>query len=99
MKPFIERVIEASAWHYGIPPEGIRTGAKGKESQARGVAAFIIRRRMMLSLPQLGDLFNVHHTTILHWMKKIEREWNLYCFTIREIETRAIGEEDREEQQ
>jgi chromosomal replication initiation ATPase DnaA len=66
------RVMAVTAEQFGWTPEDL-TGPSRRVGVAfaRHVAMYLCRTRTPLSLPALGRLFDRHHTSVMHAVRKI----------------------------
>ena len=71
------RILDACADAYQIPRGRMRARRRyGPDVEARSVAAYLIRRRYApgMSYPEIAKcLGNVHHTTVIAAVERIER--------------------------
>jgi chromosomal replication initiator protein len=71
----VERITRAVAARHGTEPERIASGGRAPELvRARHIAIYLCRELTQLSLPQIGARFDRDHSTVLHAVRKIERE-------------------------
>lgn len=70
-----ERVIQLESCvcrYYGITSDEIRLKTRlQKIREARQILYYILRLKTRLPLAKIGDLYNQHHATVLHSVKKI----------------------------
>lgn len=72
--PSPEVIIEETAKYYAIDPRAIQGSSRTKDIVlARQVSIYLIRSITNLSLPEIGKVFNQHHTTIMHSLDKVEK--------------------------
>lgn len=72
--PSPEIIIEETAKYYSMEPAAITGSSRVKEIvQARQVSIYLIRSITSLSLPEIGKVFNQHHTTVMHSLEKVEK--------------------------
>lgn len=72
--PSPEVIIEETAKYYSIDTKAILGSARNKDIVlARQVSIYLIRSITNLSLPEIGKVFNQHHTTIMHSLDKVEK--------------------------
>ncbi|MCD8146449.1 MAG: chromosomal replication initiator protein DnaA [Clostridiales bacterium] len=73
LTPSADVILEETAKFYGITPETIlSTSRKSNIILARQVSMYIIRSMTTLSLPEIGKIYDMHHTTVMHSIDKIE---------------------------
>ena len=72
--PSPEVIIEETAKYYSIDPKAILGSSRTKDIVlARQVSIYLIRSITNLSLPEIGKVFNQHHTTVMHSLDKVEK--------------------------
>ena len=72
--PSPEVIIEETAKYYSIDPKAILGSSRTKDIfLARQVSIYLIRSITNLSLPEIGKVFNQHHTTVMHSLDKVEK--------------------------
>ena len=72
--PSPEVIIDETAKYYSIDPKAILGSSRTKDIVlARQVSIYLIRSITNLSLPEIGKVFNQHHTTIMHSLDKVEK--------------------------
>ena len=76
---------------YSIEEQVLRGTLKNKNTaEARQIAMYLVRKLVGLSLPEIGREFARDHTTVLHALRKVEKELALpdsgLANTIRDIE-------------
>lgn len=72
--PSAEVIVEETSKYYGISQKDIMsTSRKADIVTARQVSMFIVRSITTLSLPEMGKFYNMHHTTVMHSIDKIEK--------------------------
>ncbi|MGM9537695.1 MAG: chromosomal replication initiator protein DnaA [Candidatus Onthomonas sp.] len=72
--PSPEVIIEETAKYYSIDPKAILGNSRTKDIVlARQVSIYLIRSITNLSLPEIGKVFNQHHTTVMHSLDKVEK--------------------------
>lgn len=72
--PSPEVIIEETAKYYAIDPKSILGNSRTKDIVlARQVSIYLIRSITNLSLPEIGKVFNQHHTTVMHSLDKVEK--------------------------
>ncbi len=73
LTPSADVILEETAKFYGISKETIlTTSRKANIILARQVSMYIIRSMTNLSLPEIGKIYDMHHTTVMHSIDKIE---------------------------
>ncbi|MCD8335408.1 MAG: chromosomal replication initiator protein DnaA [Clostridiales bacterium] len=73
LTPAPDVILEETAKFYGISKEAIlTTSRKSNIIRARQVSMYIIRSMTSLSLPEIGKIYDMHHTTVMHSIDKIE---------------------------
>ncbi|MCD7757743.1 MAG: chromosomal replication initiator protein DnaA [Clostridiales bacterium] len=73
LTPSADVILEETAKFYGISKETIlSTSRKSNILLARQVSMYIIRSMTNLSLPEIGKIYDMHHTTVMHSIDKIE---------------------------
>ena len=74
-KPTIEDVKRGVAGRFGIKSSDLmRKGNSQKIAQPRHVAIYLARELCGLTLVDIGKIFDKHHTTVLHSVRKIRSE-------------------------
>jgi len=70
-----ETIIETTADEFGVPTPDIKGGRRTKQlALARQVAMYLLRRKLNLSLKEIGFCFGGRdHTTVMHAIDKVER--------------------------
>lgn len=72
-----ERTIDAVADHLHVSAADLRAGSRARDvARARHVVAWILRRNGW-SFNQVGTALNVHHTTVMTGVQKVEANHNL----------------------
>lgn len=72
--PSPEVIIEETAKYYSMDPKAIMGNSRTKDIVlARQVSIYLIRSITNLSLPEIGKVFNQHHTTVMHSLDKVEK--------------------------
>lgn len=67
-----QRILAATAEHFGLTVDDLRSPRRDAEvTQPRQIAMYLCRELTGLTLPKIGDLFNRHHSTVIHAGKKI----------------------------
>ena len=73
--PSPEIIVEETAKYYSMDSKAILGASRMKDIVlARQVSIYLIRSITNLSLPEIGKVFNQHHTTVMHSLEKIEGE-------------------------
>ncbi len=73
--PTPELIIAEVSRFYSIDPSVIRSTLKNKNTaDARQIAMHLIRTMTNLSLPEIGREFGRDHSTVIHALKKVEKE-------------------------
>lgn len=73
----VEDVITLTAKHFDLNPQDLMGKSRaGRINNARQIAMYLAREMTDLSLPQIGEVFNRSHTTILHGYNKINDDLN-----------------------
>jgi chromosomal replication initiation ATPase DnaA len=68
-------IIDATARFYGYTPNQLLSPARTKNvAHARQTAMWLCRQLTTCSYPELGDIFDRDHTTIIHGVTKIQHE-------------------------
>lgn len=69
----IERILTATANHYGVSVEDIKSKKKSDQvANARHVAVYIIRRLTELPFKKIGEIVGRDHSTIMSSISKVE---------------------------
>lgn len=67
-----QRILAATAEHFGLTVDDLRSPRRDAEvTLPRQIAMYLCRELTDLTLPKIGDLFNRHHSTVIHAGKKI----------------------------
>lgn len=73
----IDDVIATTSKHFDLHPQDLMGKSRaGRINTARQIAMYLAREMTDLSLPQIGEVFNRSHTTILHGYNKINDDLN-----------------------
>ena len=73
--PTPELIIGEVSRFYDIDPSVIRSTQKNKNTaEARQIAMYLIRSMTNLSLPDIGREFGRDHSTVIHSLKKVEKD-------------------------
>jgi chromosomal replication initiator protein len=73
----MDMVLRAVAERFSLTPANLKQKSNMQQiAYPRQIAMFLIRDLTQASLPEIGRLFNKHHTTVLHSIQKIERQRN-----------------------
>jgi len=73
--PTPELIIGEVSRFYNIDPSVIRSTQKNKNTaEARQIAMYLIRSMTNLSLPDIGREFGRDHSTVIHSLKKVEKD-------------------------
>jgi chromosomal replication initiator protein len=73
----VEDVITTISKHFDLHPNDLMGKSRaGRINTARQIAMYLARELTDLSLPQIGEVFNRSHTTILHGYNKINDDLN-----------------------
>lgn len=67
------QLAAAAAIHYDIPVDVMRSRCRDTEIVIARHTAYWLLRRCDRSLPEIGRMFGVHHTTVLHGANRVER--------------------------
>ncbi|WP_341268181.1 chromosomal replication initiator protein DnaA [Gordonia malaquae] len=68
-------ILAISAEYFDISIEDLRGPSKVRNvTQARQIAMYLCRELTDLSLPKIGEAFDRDHTTVMHAVKKINKE-------------------------
>lgn len=75
VRRYSSRVIcDAVARAYSLPTSALRQHTRRRDiSHARQLAMWLLRRMSAESLQQIGRHFAMHHTTVLHAIKHVDR--------------------------
>ena len=61
-----QRILAATAEHFSLTVDDLRSPRRDAEvTQPRQIAMYLCRTTG-LTLPKIGDLFNRHHSTVIH---------------------------------
>jgi|ERR1044072_1477118 chromosomal replication initiator protein len=67
-----EKIINRVCEYYGITSDKIlRKGRKMTYARARQIAIYLLRSRLKMTYPDIGGLFNQHHTTAMYSMRYV----------------------------
>jgi chromosomal replication initiator protein len=71
-----DMIIRAVAAHFGLHPSVLRSKNNSRRiAGPRQIAMYLCKKLTNLSLPQIGhDFGGKHHTTVLHSIRKVERD-------------------------
>lgn len=87
---FSELIPKVVAEHYGVTVEGLKSKGRTKAiSEPRRLAAYLLRDRTILTLDEIGDLFNRDHTTIIYALRTVEDEMKRnpsFAATVRNVQ-------------
>ena len=88
----IDKIFAAVYKKYGIPREDIVGQKRNKEiAFARHVANYLIKDITEMSLPNIGQVFNRHHTTVISSVETINRK--IIMDKSFELEIKALKKE------
>ena len=88
----IDKIFAAVFKKYGIPKEDIVSQNRRKDiAFARHVASYLIKDITEMSLPNIGHVFNRHHSTVISSIETINRK--LIMDKNFELEIRALKKE------
>jgi chromosomal replication initiator protein len=75
-KPTIEAIVKAVAERYDLTPLQLKQASNTKKiAYPRQIAMYIAKELTNSSLPEIGKAIGgKHHTTVLHSIRKIEKE-------------------------
>lgn len=69
-----EKIIKTVAEHVGLTPKDIKGSSKMRSTtQARQVAAHLIRKYTRKSFHEIGEILNKDHTSIVYACKNVSR--------------------------
>jgi chromosomal replication initiation ATPase DnaA len=82
--PRVVKIQNEVAEEHGMKRETMlfRGKSNGKVN-ARRVAMIRCRAELGLSTVQIGQAFNMHHTTVLHHLAKADKTWDTVSVTVR----------------
>ena len=67
------RALAAICETWNVPPDVLLSRRRSAHlSQARAAAYFLLRTKLGYSLPQVGKVFDRHHTSILHTTRRFD---------------------------
>ena len=70
----IDNIVAAAANEFGVTQEDILSPRKSLSiANARAVLFYIMRHRLGMSYPKIGQAFNRHHTTALLAIRRVGR--------------------------
>lgn len=71
----IEKILERVSTDMEVPIEEIKSKKRDKKiKDARQISIYIIRQRTNMTLSEIGDIFGLSHSTVLHAIEQIEKE-------------------------
>lgn len=74
LAPSPEVIVEETSKYYGIEYKSIMSSSRKADIViARQVSMYIVRSLTNLSLPEMGKFYDMHHTTVMHSIDKIEK--------------------------
>ncbi len=74
LAPSPEVIVEETSKYYGIEYKSIMSSSRKSDIViARQVSMYIVRSLTNLSLPEMGKFYDMHHTTVMHSIDKIEK--------------------------
>jgi hypothetical protein len=74
-KQLIEACVREAADYYFVAPADVTSRSRNKSAAAaRAMAMALLRRRSSWSFPEIGLVFGRDHTTVIHAVRKAERE-------------------------
>jgi chromosomal replication initiator protein len=69
-----EKIIQASAEHYGIAAEDILSTAQTRSCAVpRQIAMYLIRQHLKLPFDHIGEIFDRDHSTVISSVKRIQK--------------------------
>ena len=96
----IDKIFAAVFKKYGIPREDIVSQKRNKEiAFARHVANYLIKDITEMSLPNIGQVFNRHHTTVISSVETINRKIIMdknFELEIKALKKEVTGVDDAE---
>lgn len=67
-------IVEMVATHYGLSSDDIRGKKRDRQTaEARGVAMYLIRKRMKITYPKIGEYFSRDHSFVIYYSQKVEQ--------------------------
>lgn len=70
----VDDIVETVAAHYGLTPDDLRGKKRNRQMvEARGVAMYLIRKRMNRPFTQIGEYFFRDHSIVLYSNQKVEQ--------------------------
>lgn len=67
-------IIKTTEKVYGLKQGAITSKCRSRTiAEARAIAMYLVRKLTIYSLPEIGDHFNRHHSTVLHDIDKASR--------------------------
>lgn len=71
----LDRIIQVVAEQYRVTPDDLVSPKRNKEyTQPRHIACYLIRDMTGSSFQQIGKAFDRDHTSVMHGIKKVQRE-------------------------
>ena len=88
----VEKILEVVSKKYGVSIAELKSKTKvSNVTNARQIAMYIMRKRLDLSFPKIGSVFNREHSTVIPSVEKIEKE--IKCNSLFEIEIKELVNE------
>ena len=83
----VDKIIAAVGAHYGVSRAAMLSPRRNKLLvQARHLAMFMARTmRDDLSLPMIGRLFRRDHSSVMHAVSRVRREWSQFLPVLQSI--------------
>ena len=86
MKNNLQNILEFISEHYGVSENSIKSKSRKDEVvKARHAYFYIAYKTSRKGLAEIGRLVNRDHTTVIHGMRKIEGEIDIYQDTFLEF--------------
>ena len=80
MAPSMDAIIYAVSNAYGVPVENFTVHSRRKQMvKPRHVAFYLCSTLNGASLPEIGRKFKMHHTTVLHGIRKVTAQRTTDC--------------------
>jgi chromosomal replication initiator protein len=84
----VRRIQHVVADYYNIPRDDMRSARRGRQvSWPRQAAMSLARDLTLKSLPDIGNLFNRDHTTVMHALKAVRQRVETDADYAFEVET------------